>query len=99
MNGDAKPPAALDGDKMKLPKLYRPVKLKFSSLRNGLGSGLGVIFDIDTIVERTAMRIRTKEGWKWQIKNIRKIIEWDYFVETDQFCLDEIGMDTELVNY
>ena len=62
-------------------------------MRNGVGGGLGVIFDIDTMVERVAMRVLCDGGWKWQIKNKASISEWDWGVETDQEILNEIGMD------
>jgi len=84
---------------MKLPKLYRPIKIRFSSLRSGIGGGLGVIFDIDTIVEHVVTRVLCEDGWKWQIKNFNKIIEWDYSVETDQEILNEIGMNTDDISY
>ena len=77
----------------KLPKLGRVIKIKFWSLRNGLGGGLGVIFDIDTQVERLCRRAKVDGGWKWQIKDAFKLSEYDYFVETDQDILNEIGMD------
>ena len=80
-----------------LPKLYRPVNIRFSSLRNQVGASLGVIFDIDTIVERKAMRVKICGSWKWQIKDINKLIEWDWFAETDQLSLDEIGMDLDAI--
>jgi len=80
---------------MKLPKMYSQVNLKFWSLRNGLGSNYGVIFDIDTQVTRKCMRVMCDEGWKWQIINYTKILEagWDYLIETDKECLDNSGMD------
>jgi chloramphenicol 3-O-phosphotransferase len=81
---------------IKLPKLRETVTIKFSSLRNGLGPNLGVIFDIDTIVERKAYRKRNGDGWKWQIKEYNKIIKYDHHVETDQEILDEIGQDDEV---
>lgn len=84
---------------MDTPKLYRPIVIRFSSLRSGIGANLGVIFDIDTVVERLAMKVRVSEGWKWQIKNMYKIAEYDYVVETDQEVLDMIGMDTEDVTF
>lgn len=83
---------------MKLPKLYRPVKIEFSSLRNGVGHSLGVIFDIDTMVERIAMRVLCEDGWKWQIKNLTRLYEWDYFVETDQEILNEIGVEIQYIS-
>lgn len=82
---------------MKLPKLYRPIKIRFSSLRNGLGDNYGVIFDIDTMVEREAMRVLAEDGWKWQIKNIAKLSEWDWNVYADKECLDEIGQDMDCI--
>ena len=80
---------------MKLPKLYRPVKIKFWSLRNKLGQNMGVIFDCDEIVERLAMRVRTDLGWKWQIKNLQLISEWDWGVITDQEILNESDCEIE----
>ena len=74
---------------MKLPKLYRPVWITFDSLRNGLGDGYGVIFDIDTTVSRKCRRIASAEGWAWQIVNGYEMSGWDYFVETDDECLNE----------
>ena len=77
---------------MMLPPFRKTVKIKFSSLRNGLGAGLGVIFDIDTMVERDAYRVRVPDGnWKWQIRGLNKMISWDSFAETDQEILDEYG--------
>ncbi len=73
----------------KLPKLGAPVKIRFWSLRNGVGGSLGVIFDIDTKVERKVRRVRSEDGWKWQIINLLEISEWDYFVEQDQEILDD----------
>ena len=81
--------------KKKLPKLYRVVEIEFSSLRNGLGSGLGVIFDIDTMVKRHVRRVLGPSGWCWQIKDLHQLREWDYFVDTDQEVLNEIGEDAE----
>ena len=73
---------------MKLPKMYAPVKIKFWSLRNGLGPGLGVIFDIDTEVERKCRRVRTKDGWKWQLVRYFQDRDWDWALEQDKECLD-----------
>ncbi len=78
-------------------KMYRPVTIEFSSLRNGLGSGLGVIFDVDETVKRKVRRVIVDNGWKWQIINSFNISEWDYFVEQDQDILDEIGMDIKYI--
>lgn len=80
---------------MELPRLYSPVKIKFWSLRNKLGQNMGVIFDCDEIVERLAMRVRTDLGWKWQIKNLQSISEWDWDVITDQESLNESDCEIE----
>jgi len=73
---------------MKLPKLYAPVKIKFSSLRNGIGCSGGVIYDIDTIVIRKCRRVLCKGGWKWQIVNFNWLSNHDYCVHTDKETLD-----------
>ena len=77
--------------------MYRVVRIRFWSLRNTLGPGYGVIFDVDTRVARKARRVRCDlgngQGWKWQIPNLKKITEWDCFAETDQEVLDEMGSD------
>ena len=80
---------------MTLPKLHRSVYIKFSSLRNGIGSGLGVIFDIDAMVVQKCRRVRIKGGWKWQVCSIDNLIEWDYMAETDQEVLDEYTDEIE----
>jgi hypothetical protein len=36
----------------KLPKLFRVIEVDLDVLRNGIGSGWGVIFDQDAIVKR-----------------------------------------------
>lgn len=83
---------------MRLPKLYSPVKIRFWSLRNGIGSNGGVIFDCDEKVERTVRRVITPNGWKWQIINLNDIAIWDWNVITDQECLSNGDpMDVEFV--
>lgn len=75
-----------------LPKLYRPVKIKFWSLRNGVGASLGVIFDIDTKVERIARRVlcnKSPLGWKWQIISKKYDYMWDGSLDTDKESLSE----------
>ena len=39
------------------------------------------------------MRVRTEYGWKWQIKDVAVLMNWDWRAETDQETLDNIGMD------
>ena len=80
---------------MTLPKLYRSVYIKFSSLRNGLGGGGGVIFDIDTKVIQKCRRVKTSDGWKWQLCSIDNLMEWNYMAETDQEVLDEYTDEIE----
>jgi len=81
---------------MDLPKLRKTVKIKFLSLRNGVGYNLGVIYDIDTEIERECYRVKDGDSWKWQIKDLKKLALWDYFAETDQEILDEYGSDIDV---
>jgi len=84
---------------MRSPKLYRPVTIKFSSLRNGVGGGLGVIFDIDTMVTRRAVRVLTDNGWKWQIKDLKILNTYDYYSAEDQYILDNTDInDITVIN-
>lgn len=78
---------------MKLPKLYAPVMLKFWTLRNSIGPNLGVIFDCDAQVVRKCRRVRTSDGWKWQIVDLRYFLEWDHDAKTDQEILDMHGAE------
>ncbi len=80
---------------MDLPKLYSPVIIEFDSLRNGLGEGMGVIFDIDTKVRRKCMRVLNRGSWVWQIVNYYDLLEWDYFAYTDQEILLMYGPEVE----
>lgn len=82
---------------MGLPHFRKTVKIKFWSLRNGVSDGLGVVLDIDTEVERDAYRVKTEDGWKWQIKGLAQLEKWDYFAVADQEILDEYGSDIEVV--
>lgn len=85
---------------MSLPQLRKTIKIKFLSLRNGVGQNFGVILDIDTFVERKAYRIKTDDGsWRWQIKGLKKLMKWDYFANTDQEIMDEYGpeLDVEII--
>ena len=80
---------------MKLPKLYRPVTIKFWSLRDKLGANYGVMPDCDELVERKAMRVLTWSGWKWQICGLHKLLEWDWVASTDQEILNESDCEIE----
>ncbi len=81
---------------MKLPKLYRVVRIKFWSLRNAIGHNMGAINDVDILIEQYAMRVACKGGWKWQIKDLAKLCEWDHWAAVDQEILNEFGSELEL---
>jgi len=73
----------------KLPKLYRPVTIRFSSLRNGIHSDGAVVYDLDTQVERKAMRVRKPDGgWMWQLIGFCGGISWSASIYIDQECLN-----------
>ena len=78
-----------------LPKMYAPTYITFSTLRIGIGENLGVIFDMDTMVERKCIRVAIKDGWKWQLVNYLKDRDWDWGLEQDMEILDEYGSDLE----
>ena len=73
---------------MNLPRLYAPVKIKFWSLRTGLGQNLGVIFDMDTEVEQLCRRILCPGGWKWQLVHYWRDVEWDLGMDQDKQMVD-----------
>ena len=81
---------------MNLPHLRKTVTIRFSSLRNGFGPNLGVIFDVDTMVEREAYRVRVGNDWKWQIKGLNNLSQYDYYAEADQDILDEYGSEIDV---
>ena len=80
---------------MNLPNLRKTVKIRFWSLRSGLGLHLGIIPDMDIQVEREAYHVNTDDGWKWQIKGTRELRRYDSCVDTDQESLDNIGSNLE----
>ena len=80
---------------MDLPNFRKTVRIKFWSLRTGIGPNMGVIFDCDEQVERDVYRVKTEGGWKWQIKGYKKLLKWDAAVEGDQEILDDCGVDLE----
>ncbi len=82
---------------MKLPKLYRVVKIRFSSLRMGLGYHGGAMFDCDEMVEQYARRVRASDGWKWQIKGLF-FRNWDAHGDIDEECLNENPTDFKIIN-
>lgn len=81
---------------MKLPKLRKSIDITFWSLRGSVGPNLGWI-EVDQIVERRAHRVKDGDSWKWQIRNVRKIGEYDPSVYADQETLDDHGADLELL--
>jgi len=79
---------------MDLPKLYAPVKMKFSTLRSAGGH-----FDMDVDVIRTCRRVLCLDswsnGWKWQIVNYYQDRNWDCTLEQDKEILDNYGSELE----
>ena len=70
-------------------KLRQIKRVKFWSLRNGIGSSGGVLFDCDTQVERLCRVVRVADGLKWQIIKKPNIDYFDdYYFDVDQECLD-----------
>ncbi len=83
---------------VKLPKLYRVIKVQISALRNSVGEGYGIIFDCDTIVERKVRRVLCPEGWKWQlVRDGHDQEEWDYYFESDKECLSDYNCNYDLI--
>jgi hypothetical protein len=73
-------------------------KIRFNSLRDGLGDGLGVINDIDTQVVRKCRVVHGEYGLKWQLVKDDEYMH-HYCNETDQECLNETEInDVEVVN-
>ena len=84
----------------RLPKLYAPTKIRFSSLRNGLGRNGGVIVDMDVDVERTCRRVLCEGGWKWQLVGCFQLLDSECYQEVnDQEVLDTYGseIDVEII--
>jgi hypothetical protein len=80
---------------MSLPNFRKTVKIKFWSLRNGVGASLGVIHDIDTLVERECYRVRDGDDWRWQIKALNNIGRYDRSAYTDQDTLEAYASELE----
>ncbi|HBC0358993.1 TPA: hypothetical protein I8X99_004716 [Citrobacter farmeri] len=81
-----------------LPKLFRVIEVDLDVLRNGIGSGLGVIFDQDAVVKRKVRRVMHSGGWKWQIARECPDQElWDYYLEQDRECLEHLNYDLGLM--
>lgn len=78
----------------KLPKLFRVIEVDLDVLRNGIGSGSGVIFDQDAVVKRKVRRVKHDGGWKWQLVREWHDQElWDYCFEQDRECLENLNYD------
>lgn len=83
----------------KLPKLFRVIEVDLDVLRNGIGAGGGVIFDMDAIVKRKVRRVKHDDGWKWQlVREWRDQEFWDYFFEQDRECLEQLNYDLGLLH-
>lgn len=75
-----------------LPRMYRAIEVELDVVRNGIGSGGGVIYDIDKVVKRNIRRVRDTTGWRWQLVRQDKHQEvWDYFFEQDRESLNEFN--------
>lgn len=82
----------------KLPKLFRVIEVDLDVLRNSIGGGGGVIFDMDAIVKRKVRRVMHSGGWKWQIAREWPDQEsWDYCLEQDRECLELLNYDLGLM--
>lgn len=81
--------------KRRLPKLYAPVNIRFWSLRTKLGQNGGVVFDCDEEVMRRCMRVRTNDGWKWQLIGLSDLLDWDATAWQDQEILTAYGESLE----
>ncbi|HDX4397555.1 TPA: hypothetical protein QIU16_000579 [Citrobacter freundii] len=81
-----------------LPKLFRVIEVDLDVLRNGIGGGGGVIFDIDHLVKRKVRRVMHSGGWKWQL--VREWLDqesFDYCFEQDRECLENLNYDLGLL--
>ena len=78
-----------------MPGFRKTVKIKFWSLRNGVGGSLGVINDIDTLVERECYRVKDGDDWRWQIKALNKIGRHEWSAYVDQDTLEAYGSELE----
>lgn len=81
-----------------LPKLFRVIEVDLDVLRNGIGGGGGVIFDIDHLVKRKVRRVMHRGGWKWQL--VREWLDqesFDYCFEQDRECLENLNYDLGLM--
>lgn len=77
-----------------LPPLRNSVLIEFWSLRNAIGANGGVVLDVDTKIRREWYRKKTTDGWKWVIKGYKRLIASEWFLETDQECLDNMENPT-----
>ena len=80
----------------KLPKLYAAIKIKFWSLRNGIGAGGGVYYDNDVQVTRKCRRVLVGDSWQWQIVNGFKLSEFDCTIDQDNEVLVVYGAELEV---
>ncbi len=83
---------------MKLPKLYRPIRIRFVSFRNGYSNHNGniCVHEDDVHVVRLCRRVLWSEGWRWQVvkENLGQS-SWDDYFETDQEVLYNYGSSLE----
>jgi len=86
------------GELKQLPKLYRVITVDLDVLRNGIGAGGGVIFDIDTVIKLRVRRVLNENGgWRWVIADERYEWEWNCCLESDRECLQELNYELGLM--
>lgn len=82
----------------KLPKLFRVIEVDLDVLRNGIGEGGGVIFDLDVTVKRKVRRVMHSSGWKWQlVREWNDQESWDYCFDQDKECLENLNYELGLM--
>ena len=72
-----------------MPKLFRPVRVEFDSLS---GDG-GYEHWVTTI--RHVRRVIHADGWRWQLvrMNHKGLDRWDYCLNQDRECLDNLNWE------
>lgn len=82
----------------RMPKLGRVIEVDLDVLRMGIGSGGGVIFDIDKVVPRKVRRVMSKDGWRWQLasESLDQNV-WDYDFEADKEQITNLNYEFGLI--
>lgn len=70
-------------------RMYRVITVSLDVLRFSYGSG---VCEFETVVPRKVRRVKTADGWKWQLVREFKDQElWDIYLGTDRESLNEIN--------